>query len=800
MQRRGLICFFISICFIYLIAFVSAGCVVSYSSGAISCSGIGNDIPQLSDLNLCDTAVDSCFFLTECSCSPGFNIVNKDKPMEFTSCNFSEYSRSSSRDSWAISRRNLPGNISKCPVVDEKSVNLVDCTHIVNDPDAGPYPSLGGPNGDFYVNESDCKAGKYVENYAHHAPDNGPTNAGWHGQGDPATARVCHPVYSNGKYSQCLSEDNGTLVQISKCANSCAKENMIKDPLKLSISLNGKKVDLTYSSSGELDFNAQYSGEIKELVGSKIIILTYNFLSPEITTVQVSIEGSLLNSNELYIYANSCQMKPGIYTLKQVNPKDVTKEIKNGKTMSFEIISNPCPGKCTTDSDCRKDSSEECNKCDVSIGRCYLEKGNPDSCKYCDGTNAVPPVKADGSYCAENNVAGYCKNKVCQPLNCKKAFGEGNIPCPLGKDCPANRKPSPLDCCKPNSNCCYNNKKAEPICCDNNFYSGCQIVSQFGKEANICNLKNCPADRSVKCAPVGDIIKSSFCCREGDSCSSQTTTLDIVVSKISVTMPACVKASCNTASGEFSCGKADKGNICCKKEEKCSDISEGKGYFFACLPSSNSCTSPKFVCEGLTEIKDKVNFCCNPGTICTHSPNGFPDCTPMPEKLSGTGSPLTGNIISPISNNLSVNRQGFYSLREPVNLEENGESYHIYSDNGSLEGAVNFGISNPQDLGLYYYQEGSINECISKIVSSETRNSDRGEKVHIDKVVISCNNVENNQLANNFLISEVLRAGSANHSNPSNPSSAASQKILDWKNNVVSLKDLMIYLKNSFKS
>ena len=217
MYKRGV---FVVVLVLFCFSFVSAGCVVNLKNldneNVITCSNSAGNLPTQTDLQKCVYEDSSaCFFLTSCSCPVNSSIVDSNNPMVFSDCNFEEYIASG--DGRTLNRNNLPGDVSKCPVVDEKSVNLVDCTHIVNDPDAGPYPSLGGPNGDFYVNESDCKAGKYVENYANHEPgyiQNSPLILGWPGQGDPATTRVCHPVYSNGKYSQCFEEDNGTLVRI----------------------------------------------------------------------------------------------------------------------------------------------------------------------------------------------------------------------------------------------------------------------------------------------------------------------------------------------------------------------------------------------------------------------------------------------------------------------------------------------------------------------------------------------------------------------------------------------------------
>jgi len=125
--------------------------------------------------------------------------------------------------------------------------------------------------------------------------------------------------------------------------------------------------------------------------------------------------------------------------------------------------------------------------------------------------------------------------------------------------------------------------------------------------------------------------------------------------------------------------------------------------------------------------------------MCVPELKNIPVASASPEITGNVilGEDVSEESVDAVENNgqviVSTNLQGFFALRNPDLVTENGEAFHIYSKNGELETPVEFNFSE-DNFKLYYYEEGSINDCIDSVVSSE----EISLGVYLDNVIINC--------------------------------------------------------------
>jgi len=543
---------------------------------------------------------------------------------------------------------------------------------------------------------------------------------------------------------------NGGTAKVTPETYTCTKENLI-DNVKVKI---GKDEIKLVDPNPGVGTSASFEGTKAKLIGSVSASLKYVY-GPDGSNILIRFKGSFFSPETNYFFESKCHIKQGKYTAKEYDlSASPARYAENGKTIDFEILSDPCPGKCKVDSDCWEDPNkkEDCSVCNVQKGICEIKK-TTEGCRICNGgrNEKILPI---GDYCLlPESKNGVCKkgetedNPICIELTCALLYGDNYKNCPL--EMPSGKTRCSDDCCKSTDECCHTNKAANPVCCNTENFK-CGIINTPIKQGNYCNILKCQKERPVFCdgtkPELKNNIDANWCCKTGESCSVQ----NVIGDK---NMPICVKENkqeCNKETEE-ECRQVDGGVLCCNKEtEECIDI----GETFSPLPAVNiplpvkvcapKCESPKFVCNSINENAGKMRICCNPGELCAHNPNGLPRCAPNPAKVEPTAG-ITGQIIavdSGSSLSIGADKQGFYSLRSSNLLTENGESYRIYTKSGEeLSEKASFEIDNPDGKSLYYYEEGSINDCIQQVIfSSKIRNANsidwcNGADTNKDKIV-----------------------------------------------------------------
>ncbi len=489
-----------------------------------------------------------------------------------------------------------------------------------------------------------------------------------------------------------------------------------------------------------------------------------------------------ISSTKLY----SAYVNPGVEEGKDLYPDQILKLTYGSLVPGINYIGTTTTGSFFL-SACKGGIDEDCDGLvDCYDSGCYDSQVCTDSCgKACNDYAKSIGKTSSGSYCAKDEnekeqiianagasaelielntktnkkdykdcpeiaTSNTCVCKLTKEGTCDAIYGAGNwVPCPSGTT-------DPTKCCPstpkyPKCTCCEDNEKAEPNCCtDSNEI--CVGYDKHKKNINFCSPFVCPTERPVQCLAKDypNDFGVNWCCETGDECSLQTV---ISILKISIKNPICVRpeGECNANEKKCENAKPDKGVLCCDKEkEECNDISDAKNlgaHMWIC--TIKKCDAGKQLCLGRETYKDKINLCCNTGEMCTNAPNGYPMCVPELKNIpiASASSSITGNVILGENINesevsvteengkviVSTYLKGFFELRNPDSVTENGKAFHIYSENGELETPVEFSFDEGS-LKLYYYEEGSINDCIDSVVSSE----EISLGVYLDNVIINC--------------------------------------------------------------
>ncbi|MBU4086957.1 MAG: hypothetical protein KKB21_05270 [Nanoarchaeota archaeon] len=503
-----------------------------------------------------------------------------------------------------------------------------------------------------------------------------------------------------------------------------------------------------------------YYGYKKKLSGS--IYVTLNYLqAPKSSNIFVVIDGSLFSPTNYYFYSDSkCHINGEIEAVEVKSPTNYS--LVGGGEKINVIIGKFCIERCKTDEDCwrisqnisveEKPVPEECNFCDISKKVCTLKK-NQDGCKICNGLFKKPIFLPIGAYCSYGESGGNCVasdsagETKCEKSSCESNYGEQFTKC-AGKNLDEEDR-----CCGSNQNCCFLNENSDAVCCDKEDYN-CKGFSLLGNNANLCNVNKCPPElnRPVFCDGGKEELKNAFginwCCREGEKCAVQTVLLDIRA-------PVCAEDTC--VKGETLCRDEGVigGKLCCREGETCTNIAPS-GKLKICMPET--CKVSEHLCVGIREVDGKISFCCKSGEICTHSPNGFPKCNPLPKKIPVVDPVLTGEVVlsffSEEEMTLITNKSGFYALKNRFNLTETGEMFYIYSNNFSEE--IEFKINNSENLDMYFYEEESLLDCIVNQSFFENI-STSSAVVSIDLVSIKCNDYDEKFLGTLFELEDSLR-------------------------------------------
>lgn len=457
---------------------------------------------------------------------------------------------------------------------------------------------------------------------------------------------------------------------VEKCASLCSQSSLKfgKDIMSVKVDSDTAKLSGTLSDTGA----AIYEGKVSKIIGSKTITLEYDIPPMAIkSSILVKIEG--IGSSEYYFYVDSCHMKPGtVYTLKNVdindlgyNPDTLEFKVKSSKTISAELMTNPCPGKCKTNADCwinpetKKEDPAlkgDCSVCN-KYGECQMlnwEKG----CKFCDGKNPPVQTKKDYETCIfATDKEGYCVNQKCIEKTCENCYGKGFIQCPAGSK----------DCCPTGTICCFDNTAAPSTCCVSNdkVKFTCKGVKGAVPELskNLCNAQECPPELPKKCSTSNE-FGVDFCCGAQDECSVQHPLVNGNPQK-DKGVPACIKeGTCDSSKGETMCpnptvaGAYNSGEqMCCSKDEECREVSKNviglNIKIYRCALKQSACAEGQKLCKGTAEF-ESIRKCCNSGEVCDVRGN-LPFCT-TPKNLG-----ITGKVVLDFSENYT---QDFEAMQD----------------------------------------------------------------------------------------------------------------------------------------
>ena len=347
---------------------------------------------------------------------------------------------------------------------------------------------------------------------------------------------------------------------------------------------------------------------------------------------------------------------------------------------------------------------------------------------------------------------------------------------------------------------------------------------------NLCDAQKCPENEKL-CTNKTE-LGTNFCCGNDEECSIQHPLVDDNP-KIDKSVPVCARKEnkCKISEGERKCPENPKKNqygegevLCCKKGEECVALSKVVDVvpllftptvsIYICAKTQANCKENERICSGAGQYSS-IRKCCSEKEICDIR-GQRPYCIPpVPVKIAdGKQAGITGSVINSEQGNgkmiLNTNETGIYFLNSKDEINSEGEVYYIYSENGSIDEVMRFIFDNPKNLNLYGYGGEVFGSCDKKVISGEKFFTATNKTVHLEKLKIDCNDVEEIQTANLIRGLDAVVRGSKSRLFFTEPGSnriiAIRDAILRWRINSVEkgssagIGEILRKLKELFKS